>query len=261
MDLGLKNKLAVVTAASEGLGYGCAEALLREGADVVICSRSQEKLANATERLSARPGRIHAYSCDLSDRLSLEAFIRTVDTRHRAPDILVLSTNHPPTKPFSQCTPDDWQNGHDVLIHPVLTLCRAWLPAMQSQKHGRITVIGSIFGREHEESSVIQSTYRSGLRGLIKCIAREYAPHNITANVICPGYFDTPLVHALAEQYAKSTHKSAWSVLDDWKASSPANRYGTLEEIGALVALLSSSLAGFISGSAVTIDGATTRST
>lgn len=261
MDLGLNNKLAVVTAASEGLGYGCAERLAREGASVVICSRSADKLEKAVKTLSAWSDRIFAYPCDLADLQSLERFIKTVGDRHGVPEILVISTNHPPTKPFSQATPEEWQLGHDLLIRPAVTLCRAWLPGMKDRGYGRITAVGSIFGREHEESSVIQSTYRTGLAGFVKCIAREYAPYNISANIICPGYFDTPLVRNLARQYAESLNKTTEAVLDDWKKASPADRYGTLEEIGALTALLSSSLGGFISGSAVTIDGATTRST
>lgn len=261
MDLKLDGKTAVVTAASEGLGYGCAETLVREGAHVVICGRSVEKLEKARQKLAAIGGKIHAYQCDLSESDSLTGFIKKLEEEKHVPDILVISTSHPPTKPFSQATLADWEKGHSLLIGPQVTLCQHFIPGMAEKEYGRIILIGSIFGREHEESSVIQSTYRTGLHGFAKCLAREYARYNITVNVVCPGYFDTPLVHRLAQQYADEKKVPVTNILDDWKTASPANRYGTLKEFGALVAYLASPLGGFVNGSAITIDGATTRST
>lgn len=256
MSLDLENRLALVTAASEGLGFACAKTLAEEKCRVVLSSRSTQKL----ERACAEIGAVSGIPCDLGRLEDLDALISGVENAHGAPDILVISTAHPPTKPFSRAMDEDWETGHNLLIRPVITLCRRWLPAMVQKKYGRIIVIGSIFGKEHEESSVIQSTYRTGLHGLVKCIAREYASSGVTANVICLGYFNTPLVRNLAHHYAQERKVGDSVVLDEWKSFSPAGRYGRFEEIGVLAAYLASPSGGFTSGAAITIDGAATRS-
>lgn len=261
MDCALTDKLAVVTASSEGLGFACAESLIKEGVHVIICSRSQEKLDKATQKLSGLEGKVTAYQCDLLDQSSIEGFIRTVENNHRAPDIVLISTHHPPTMPFSRANLEDWQRGHDLTIRPVILFGKAWLSKMQEKKFGRLIVIGSIFGKEHEESSVIQSTYRAGLIGLIKCIAREYAIDGISANIINPGYFDTPLVRNLAPQYARQDDRDVQDVLDEWRTSSPAGRFGRPDEIGSLAVYLASANSGFVNGEVITIDGAKARST
>lgn len=257
MDFELENRFALVTAASEGLGYACAKTLVDEKCRVVISSRDIQKLNRACEETGA----ISGVSCDLGSLEALNHLASEIEKICDAPDILVISTAHPPTKPFSRATEEDWDIGHNLLIRPVITLCRRWLPIMMQKGYGRIIVIGSIFGREHEESSVIQSTYRAGLHGLVKCIAREYAASGITANVVCPGYFDTPLVRNLAHQYAQERKLDDNIILDEWKNFSPSRRYGRFDEIGALVAYLASPSGGFTNGSAITIDGAATRST
>ena len=259
MTLPLSGKYAVITASSEGLGFGCAQALHNAGAHVILCSRSEEKLEKAKSEIDKNGERLSSYTCDLSNQESLERFIQSVNKDTGVPDIVVVSTHHPPTRPFSKTTLEEWKLGHDLTIQPSILMGQAWLPEMKSKNHGRFIVIGSIFGKEFEESSVIQSTYRAGLHGMIKCVAREYAPFGISANIIQPGYFETPLVRNLAGQYAQEQGRSTEDVMDEWKASSPANRYGRLDEIGALACHLASDQGGFINGEVITIDGATTR--
>jgi 3-oxoacyl-[acyl-carrier protein] reductase len=221
VDLRLKGKTALVTGASYGLGFACAQELAVEGVDVAICSRNQSEI-----------GKI---------------------------DILVLSTGHPPTYPFSEATDQHWQSGYDMLVQPAIQLCRSLLPEMQRRRYGRVIFIGSIFGLEPEVSSVIQSTFRTGLNALAKCLATEYAAEGITVNVICPGYFDTPLVRNLAGQYAAAQKSDAQTVLLDWQNYSPVRKFGRPEDLGGLVAFLASPRGEFITGTAITMDGGAVR--
>ncbi len=210
MDLDLKGKKALVTGGSYGLGYACAKSLSREGADVVICSRSESNVASALESIVKETGnKVSGFSADLSKKIELEEVISRAKSYIGKIDILVVCTGHPPTFPFSKATDEDWMLGIDLVLQPAIKLTRAVIPDMLEQDFGRLLYIGSVFGVEPEVSSVVQSTLRTGLNSFSKCIATEYASKGITANVICPGYFDTPLCRNLSKQYAESLGKTS----------------------------------------------------
>jgi 3-oxoacyl-[acyl-carrier protein] reductase len=261
VNLNLKGKKALVTGASYGLGFACAQVLAEEGAEVAICSRTEADVAKAAKRIEeAVPGsRAISITGDLTKSADLDRIVEEATKELSAIDILVLSTGHPPTHPFSEATDEQWQAGYEMLIQPALQLSRAVIPGMQKRKYGRIILIGSIFGLEAEVSSVIQSTFRTGLNALAKCLATEYAADGITVNVVCPGYFDTPLVRTLAKQYAAAQGSNVESVMLDWKTYSPVKKFGKPEDLGALVALLASPRGEFITGTAITIDGGAVR--
>jgi 3-oxoacyl-[acyl-carrier protein] reductase len=256
MDLQLQGKRALVTGASYGLGYACAKALAEEGVSIAICSRDEEKVKGAASQISEQTVGI---SADLTKEDDLKRVFTDAEKFLGGIDILVVSTGHPPTYPFSQATDEQWKLGEELVLRPPIVLSRLVLPAMKQQKYGRIIFIGSIFGLEAESSSVVQSTLRTGLNAMAKCIATEVAEEGVTVNVICPGYFETPLVENLALQYANAQKTTRAKVLEDWKKYSPVKRFGKPEDLGALVAFLSSSKAEFITGTTVTIDGGAVR--
>lgn len=260
MDLRLAGKSALVTGASHGLGYACAKALAEEGVDVAICSRDEEKIRAAAQEIGTACGiKAVGIAADLSREEDLSRLVDRAQIELGEIDILVLSTGHPPTFPFSAATDEQWEKGIDLLLRPAIVLPGMLIKGMQARKFGRLIFIGSIFGLEAEKSSVIQSTVRTGLNALAKCVATEFATDGITANVICPGYFDTPLVQNLAQQYATSQKTSLEAVLSDWASHSPMKSFGKPEDLGALVAFLSSPKAAFITGTTVTIDGGAVR--
>ena len=258
MDLELTGRTALVTGASYGLGMSCAKVLSAEGAKVAIASRTAENLERASQSIAPDQS-ILTIPCDLSIEQEVERLVPEVIKKLGSLEILVVSTGHPPTFPFSEATNEQWQRGLDLILWPAITLARAALPEMKKRGYGRLIFIGSIFGLEPEKSSVIQSTLRTGLNSLAKCIATENAAFGITANVICPGYFETPLVEALAGQYAQSSCTSTEAVLEDWKQYSPMKKYGKPDDLGALAAFLASPRAEFITGTTVTIDGGAVR--
>jgi len=253
MKLGIQGKTALVTASSGGLGFAIAKALVSEGCKVVINSRNHISLKQSVNNLGAD-------SCYVVGDLSLSTdrteVLRSAREQVGDIDILVVSTAHPPTRPFSTATDDEWELGYQLLLRAPIELTRAVIPSMRQRGYGRLVYIGSIFGLEAEASSVIQSTFRAGLNNFAKCIAVEEAFNSITANVICPGYFDTQLVRDLAKQYADEFNTPVASVIDEWKAFSPMKRFGNPADIGAYVTFLCSDYGRFMSGSAIHIDGA-----
>ncbi len=260
MDLELSGRVALVTGASYGLGYACAEVLANEGASVGIVARDPAGLESASGRLrTSATSKIATFVCDLENHDSLESVGLKARTELGPIEILVVSTGHPPTYPFSVASDEQWEKGIDLLLWPAIKLSRSVIPSMRERGYGRIIFIGSIFGLEPEKTSVIQSTLRTGLNALAKCIATENADSGITANVVCPGYFMTPLVENLAGQYAKNTGRPTTEVLDEWKQYSPMKKYGKPEDLGALVAFLASPRAEFITGTTITIDGGAVR--
>lgn len=256
MDLELNNKRALVTAGSYGLGYACARSLALEGAQVTICSRDQENVKKAIETISEESGNvILGFSADMSKSNELEQIVSRAKSNMGGVDILVVCTGHPPTHPFSEATDEDWNDGLNLVLQPVIKLTRAVLPEMKQQKFGRLIFLGSVFGLEPEVSSVIQSTLRTGLNAFSKCIATENALDGVTSNVICPGYFDTPLCQNLSMQYAKSLNKTQEEVLESWKNISPVKNFGDPNDLGDLVSFLSSTKGKFITGTSISIDG------
>jgi len=261
MDLNLKGKKALVTGASYGLGYACARMLAAEGVDAILSSRNLENVTKASQEIKNEFGvQTLPFAADLSKKEESERLIQDVKNSWGTPDILVLSTGHPPTYPFSEATDEQWEKGYDLLIRPAIDLARAFLPQMENNGYGRLIFIGSIFGLEAESSSVIQSTLRAGLNGFSKCIATKYAAKGITSNVICPGYYDTPLVRDLAKQYAKQDGMTGDQVLEDWKTFAPVQKFGKPDDLGAFVAFMASPRAEFITGRSFALDGGALKS-
>jgi 3-oxoacyl-[acyl-carrier protein] reductase len=254
LKLNLEGKTALVTGASYGLGFACAKVLAEEGAKVAISSRNSEEIQKSAKSISATGIAGDLTKLDDLKRIAVEA-----EKALNGVDILVLSTGHPPTYPFSEATDEQWESGYNMLVQPAIQLCREFLPKMQKKKYGRVIFIGSIFGLEPEVSSVIQSTLRTGLNALAKCLATEYAADGVTVNVICPGYFDTPLVRNLAGQYAEAQRSTTETIMLDWQNYSPVRKFGKPEDLGAMVAFLASPRGEFITGTCITMDGGAVR--
>lgn len=256
MQLDLEGKAVLVTAATYGLGYACAEALAKENVRLVICSREQAAVDEAVKRLAETgSSRVFGFEADLTKDNDIAKLIQQAEEALGVVEIVVLNTGHPPTYPLMQTNDEHWQRGIDLILKPAIKLTQAFLPKMRSNKYGRLIYIGSIFGLEAEKSSIIQSTLRTGLNAFAKCIATEAACDGVTANVVCPGYFHTPLAIDLAGKYAQEMGLTTDEVVHNWKELAPAKKFGKPEDLGSLVTYLASPRAEFINGTAVTIDG------
>jgi 3-oxoacyl-[acyl-carrier protein] reductase len=254
MNLELQGKRALVTGASSWLGRAVAQSLSEEGCRLFITGRTPEKVDDTVRQLSQRGG-VEGCAGDLRSATDIENILRGAAEFLETVDIVVLSTGHPPTFPLTDASLERWNTGFQLLLQPAIEITKALAPKMAAQGYGRFLYIGSIFGLQPEASSIIQSTFRTGLNAFMKCVATEYAAHGVTANVICPGYIETPLLRELATQYAQRNGQSMEEVLDAWKNYAPSRKFGKAADLGALVSFLASPRGEFISGTAITIDG------
>jgi 3-oxoacyl-[acyl-carrier protein] reductase len=259
VDLGLIGKVALVTAASEGLGYACATRLAEEGCAVVICGRRPDVLEEARSKLASTGHKVVAVPADLTNAAQLENLVAQVLAQFGRIDILVVNSGHVEYGDLEDLADAQWQSAYDLILMSVVRLTRACIPAMRANKGGDIVILSSATVKEPPPNLILSSVMRLGVVGLAKTLSRSLAPDNIRVNVVAPGYFDTGRVNkrirALMAEKAM-THERASAEI---AGGLPAGRIGSAEELAELVAFVASRKAGFMTGSVITIDGGGTR--
>lgn len=261
MDLGLRGRVAIVAAASKGLGRAVAEELAREGADVAICARTEadlEKAATKIRGVSARE--VYWRVVDVGDSAAVAGFVAAVEKKFGRVDICVTNTGGPPSKLFAATTNEDWRTWTEQLLMSAVYFAQAVLPRMQKNKWGRFLTITSYSVKQPVEGLLLSNALRAGVTGMVRTLANEYAADGITANNVCPGYTRTERLDDLAAMMGARTGASAEEVFAGWKKLIPAGRLGTPEEFAAVVAFLASERASYVNGVSLTVDGGTTRS-
>jgi len=247
MNLGLKNKIAFVTASSQGLGKSVALELAKEGAHLAICGRNQQQLINAKKEIDkAGEGEIIALNGDLSNTIDRERMISEVIQQYKKVDILVTNTGGPPAGKFEDFDQEDWNNGYELLLGSVVSLIRGVLPGMKEQGWGRIITITSQAVKQPVENLILSNSIRASVVGLMKTLATELGHHNITVNNVMPGYTKTNRLKKLIEN-----NPSFSSAIDEI----PLKRFGNPEEFAAAVTFLASERASFITGVSLAVDG------
>jgi len=260
MDLAIDGNAALVTASSSGLGKASAKALAREGADVVINGRDEDRLADALEEIEAvASGEVVAQSGDLTDPDDIETLVeRTVD-EFGTIDHLVTSAGGPPSGAFLDTDDDDWEDAYELLVMSVVRLAREAEPYLTEGDGGTIVTITSSSVKEAIDSLVLSNSVRMGVIGLEKTLSKEFAPE-VRANAVLPGSHETSrienLVNAALERGEYDSYEEG---LDEW-AQNPLERVGDPMELGNTVAFLSSPKSGYINGAALPIDGGSTQS-
>jgi len=255
MDLGLSGKVAMVAAASKGIGFATAEALAGEGCLVSVCARNIESVTRATNQLGLNA---KGYAVDVSSAAQLEQWY--LDTRRDmgVPQILVTNTGGPPAGSTSQMTDEQWQSGVESTLLNVVRLVRLATPAMKEAKWGRIVHITSLVAKDPSELLPISSTLRSGLMALTKLQAKELAQFGVTVNGILPGHTFTDRQKHLAEVRAEKEQTSLEEAMKRQAESTAMKRFAQPREIGDAIAFLCSRQASYISGVSLLVDGATT---
>ncbi|MCG2867481.1 MAG: SDR family oxidoreductase [Vulcanisaeta sp.] len=256
MDLGLRNKVALVTASSRGIGFGIAKVLAQEGAKVVISARREDELAKAKEIITKESGaEVLAIKADLTVKGDVEALVNEVMRSFGTIDILVYNTGPPKPGTFSQLTDEDWEYATRLLLLSAVWLTKRVVGHMVSKGWGRLIYVTSLTLRQPIPNLVLSNTVRLSLAGLVKSLAIEYGQYGITANGVMQGYIETERIKQLAQEEAKNRGVSIDEVIKNWSAEVPVRRYGKPEEIGYLVAFLASDKAAYINGSMILIDG------
>lgn len=244
MDLGLNGTRALVTAASKGLGRACAAALAAEGAQVFIVSRSEERLAEVAQQISAA-GHL---ALDLTDA---EACARAVEAAVAALgglDILVSNCGGPPPGNFESTPLERWDAGYQLTLMSAVRLAKAAMTPLKESGRGRIVNITSITVRQPVPNLILSNAFRSAVTAMAKTLSDELAPFGATVNNLAPGMVMTDRIRQL---YGED--------LSDVEMSIPMGRLGRPEEFGAACAFLCSMQAGYITGQSIGVDGGAVR--
>ena len=261
MDLGLKNKVAVVAAASQGLGRAIAEELAREGARVAICARTPAALeATAEEIRRATGAEVLGVTADVTRAEEVERFVAAAVERWGAVHIAVANAGGPPAKEFAAITLEDWERAVALNLMSSVYLARAVLPRMRAQKWGRLLFLTSASVKQPIDGLLLSNSVRSAVAGLAKSLANEYARDNVLVNVLCPGFIGTERLEELAATLAAQKGVSPDEIRRGWAAQIPMGRIGEPKELAALAAFLASERASYITGTAIAVDGGRTRS-
>jgi 3-oxoacyl-[acyl-carrier protein] reductase len=255
MDLGLRGRRAIVGGATSGLGRASAEALAAEGCDLVIWSRSGERLASIADELRATYGvNVEWVAANASDPMSATT-VADAALAGGVVDILVSNAGGPPTVDPTQTDPETWRQIFQLLAATPIELATRLLPPMRERGWGRVVAITSTGVRQPIHELVYSNAGRSALWAWLKTTGRAVAADGVTINGVMPGRIATPRITELDSARADREGRSEGEVRTTHIATIPAGRYGEPAELGALVAFLASERASYITGQIVAVDG------
>lgn len=257
MDFGLKGKVAIVAAASQGLGKAVAIEMAREGASVAICARNAEVLAKAADEIrTAGSGRdVFQQALDVTDYPAVQNFVAAVEQRFGRVDICVTNAGGPPSKKFLDITIEDWRAAIDLTLMSTVYFGREVLPRMRKNKWGRLLTITSVSVKQPIDGLLLSNSIRAAVTGLARTLANEFGPDNITVNNVCPGYTTTDRLNELGDKLARDAATSREKVFEKWSSEIPLRRLARPDEFAALVAFLASERGGYINGCSIPVDG------
>ena len=261
MELGLKGKVALVAAASRGLGKAVAEELAIEGVSLILCARDEAILQKTCDVIRKKFGvEILGVTTDLSKTVDIERLYQSAMEKFGRIDILVTNVGGPPAATFENLPREAWENATSLLLTSVLDLTRLVLPQMKERNWGRILNITSIAAKQPVNNLILSNSLRAAVTGFAKTLADEVAPFGITVNNILPGYTRTERVIQLAQTIAEKEGITPAEAQSRWENEIPMKRLGEPHEFAALAAFLVSERASYITGSSIAVDGGWIRS-
>lgn len=260
MDTGIRGKVAIVAAASQGLGKAIARAMAEEGARVAICARTERRLeATAEELVKATGAEIFARPVDVTVYDQVREFVRQVHARWGAVHISVTNAGGPPAKNFLATTIEEWRAAVDLNLMSAVYFAREVLPLMQQQRWGRLITITSVSVKQPLDNLLLSNAVRAAVVGLAKSLANEFGKDHITVNNICPGYTATDRLKELAGVQALAAGVKPEDIFSRWAQQVPLGRIGEPQELAALVTFLASEKASYITGTSIAVDGGFVR--
>jgi 3-oxoacyl-[acyl-carrier protein] reductase len=248
-------RVAVVLAASKGLGRACAETLADRGWRLVVCSRTDDGVADTVRDLEAAGAEAAGVVADVSRAEDIDRVFAHADERFGRLDALICNAGGPPPGDFASLDDDAWLRGYELTLMSAVRAMRAAIGRMRASGYGRIVVLGSSSVRKPIENLVLSNAYRPALDGIVKSLAVELGPDAITVNMVSPGRLDTERVRGLDAKAAERQGVSADEARAASESAIPMGRYGKPDDLAEAVAFLTSEQAGYITGQSLLVDG------
>jgi 3-oxoacyl-[acyl-carrier protein] reductase len=257
MELGLKGKRAIVMAASRGLGYASALGLAREGCKLIVCSRDQARIEAAAAAIKKETSaEVKALVADVSSASEAKRLVDAAVSAYGGLEIVVHNAGGPPAGETLQMTEEQWQKAFEQNLLSFTRIVGAAAPEMKKAGYGRVITIASSSIKQPIPNLALSNALRAGVWGIAKTLSRELAPQGILVNVIAPGRIDTERIAELDQANATKSGKSIEDVRKASVSSIPLGRLGRPEELANLVVFLASQAGSYITGQAITVDGA-----
>jgi 3-oxoacyl-[acyl-carrier protein] reductase len=261
MDLGLRGKAALVTAASRGLGRAIAEALAAEGASLVICARGADALGEARAAIAERTGaNVDMVAADVATQEGIDRAWQYTRDRLGRVDVLITNAGGPPSGPFESHEWETWQQAVELTLRSAVELTRLVLPGMKERRWGRILNVTSIAVKQPVDGLMLSNSLRAAVTGFARTLANEVARYGVTVNNMLPGYTRTERVEQLNAATAAREGITVDDVSRRIEAQIPMRRLGEPQEFAALAAFLASEQAAYITGQSIAVDGGWIRS-
>jgi 3-oxoacyl-[acyl-carrier protein] reductase len=259
MDLELKGKRAFVAGSSDGIGKAIAAGLAAEGCAVMLCARSEDKLASLAENLRESGARASYVTADLDRAEDIAAAVAAMKEEFGGCDILVTNNGGPNPGEFRSMTEEQWLAGYNRTLMSTVRLIRGMLDDMIAQQFGRIINVTSISVKQPVQRLLLSNTFRAGVTGMAKTLSDEISRHGVTVNNVAPGYIRTGRQTQLFTDRAEKAGTTVEAIREQVTANVPMGRIGMPDEIAHLAVFLASARASYITGTTIPVDGGLNR--
>jgi 3-oxoacyl-[acyl-carrier protein] reductase len=256
METGLRNRVAIVAASSQGIGRATAEALAAEGCRVAMCARNAAPLEAAAGSIRQQYSvDVLSRALDVTEAAAVHEFVEAVVSKFGGVDICVTNAGGPPAKGFLAASVEEWRKAIDSNFLSTVYFAREVIPHMQKKKWGRIITITSITTKQPVLELVLSNAVRAGVVGLVKSLANEFGKDGILVNNVGPGFTATDRLKELAKVRSAASGKSQQEIFEEWAIDAAQKRIGEPREVADTIVWLASERASFITGQTILVDG------